>query len=62
MGNAKIRCWNKTHKQMEWRLALRIATSPSERWLMKAAEWNPELSFKIQDQQSDWKTKKKMGR
>ena len=29
---------------MKWRLALRIATSPSERWLMKAAEWNPELS------------------
>ena len=23
-----------------------IATSPRERWLMKAAEWNPELSSK----------------
>ena len=46
MENAKIRCWNKTHKRMKWRLALRIATSPSERWLMKAAEWNPELSSK----------------
>ena len=31
---------------MKWRLALRIATSPSERWLKKAAEWNPELSSK----------------
>ena len=31
---------------MKWRLALRRATSPSERWLMKAAEWNPELSSK----------------
>ena len=31
---------------MKWRLALKIATSPSERWLMKAAEWNPELSSK----------------
>ena len=31
---------------MKWRLALRIATSPSERCLMKAAEWNPELSSK----------------
>ena len=29
---------------MKWKLALRIATSPSERWLNKAAEWNPELS------------------
>ena len=46
MENAKIRCWNKTHKRMKWRLALRIATSPSERWLVKAAEWNPELSSK----------------
>ena len=41
MGNG-----NKTHKNMKWRLALRIAKSPSERWLMKAAEWNPELSSK----------------
>ena len=29
---------------MKWKLALRIATSPSERWLRKAAEWNPDLS------------------
>ena len=26
------------------KLALRIATSPSDRWLRKAADWNPELS------------------
>ena len=31
---------------MKWRLALRIATSPSERWFMNAAERNPELSSK----------------
>ena len=31
---------------MKWRLTLRIATSPSERLLIKAAEWNPELSSK----------------
>ena len=29
---------------MKWKLALRIATSPSERWVKKAAEWNPDLS------------------
>ena len=46
IGNAKIRCWNRTQKKMKWRLALRIATSPSQRWLMKAAERNPELSSK----------------
>ena len=46
MGSEKMRCWNKTQKQMKWRLAMRTATSPSERWLIKAAEWNPELSSK----------------
>ena len=29
---------------MKWKLALRIATSPSERWLKKAAGWCPDLS------------------
>ena len=33
-------------QKMKWRLALRIATSTKERWLMKAAEWNLELSSK----------------
>ena len=32
MERAKIRCWNRTHTKMKWKLALRIATSPSERW------------------------------
>ena len=31
-------------QKMKWKLALRIATSPSDRWLRKAADWNPELS------------------
>ena len=31
-------------QKMKWKLALRIATSPSDRWLRKAAGWNPELS------------------
>ena len=44
MESAKIRCWNKTHQKMKWKLAQRIATSPSDRWLRKAADWNPELS------------------
>ena len=36
-------------------MALRIATSPSERWLKKAAEWNPELS-------SRYRTNRAIGR
>ena len=55
MERAKIRCWNRTHKKMKWKLALRIATSPSERWLKKAAEWNPELS-------SRYRTNRTIGR
>ena len=43
MESAKVRCWNKTQK-MTWKLALRIATSPSDRWLRKAVDWKPELS------------------
>ena len=35
MERAEICCWNRTHKQMKW---------PCERWLKKAAEWNPDLS------------------
>ena len=48
MEHARIRCWNKTHRKMKWKLALRIATSPSERWFKKAAEWNPELSSAVE--------------
>ena len=55
MEHARIRCWNKTHRKMKWKLALRIATSPSERWLKKAAEWNPELS-------SRYRTNRTIGR
>ena len=44
MESAKMRCWNKTHKKMKWKLALRIATSPRDKWLRKVANWNPELS------------------
>ena len=38
--NAKIRCCTKTHDRMKWRLALRITSLPSERWLVKVAEWS----------------------
>ena len=54
MERAKIRCWNRTQK-MKWKLALRIATSPSERWLKKTAEWNPDLS-------SRYRTNRAIGR
>ena len=31
---------------------MRIATSPSERWLIKTAEWNPELTSKYRTNRS----------
>ena len=44
MGHAKISMLEQDTQKMKWKLALRIATSPSERWLKKAAEWSPDLS------------------
>ena len=35
MEHAKSRCWNRTHRKMKWKLALRIATPPSVRWIKK---------------------------
>ena len=55
MERAKIRCWNRTHKKMKWKMALRIATSPSERWPKKAAERNPDPS-------SRYRTNRAIGR
>ena len=52
MENVKIRCWNKTHKRMKWRLALRTASFPSERLSVKAAERFPELSSKYRTNRS----------
>ena len=52
MENDKIRCWKLTQRKLRRRLAMRIATSPKERWLIKAAEWNPELSSKYRTNRS----------
>ena len=46
MKAAKIPCWIETHRRMKWRLAMRIASLPDERWAKKAAKWNPGLSTK----------------
>ena len=43
----KIPCWIETHRRLKWRLAVRIASEPDERWTEKAAEWN-SLSIKHQ--------------
>ena len=38
---------------------MRIALSPSERWLIKAAEWNPELSSKYRTNRSIGRPRKR---
>ena len=40
-------CWIEMHRRMKWRLAVKIAPLPKERWVRKAAEWNLGLSIKI---------------
>ena len=52
MENKIIRCSKLTQRRMKWRLAMRIATSQKERWLINAAEWNPELSSKYRTNRS----------
>ena len=59
MVNEKIRCWKMTQRKMKWRLAMRIATSPSEKWLIKAAEWNPELGSKYRTNRSIGRPRKR---
>ena len=44
MDDAKIRCWTKTHKRMK--------SLPNDRWMVKAAEWNPELSSRYKTYRS----------
>ena len=44
---------------MKWKLALRIATSPSERWLKKAAEWSPDLSSRYKTNRAIGKPRKR---
>ena len=59
MKTAKIKCWIKTHRRMKWRIAMRIASLPEERWVMKAAGWNPELSTKYKTYRAVGRPKKR---
>ena len=59
MENAKIRCWIKTHKRLKWRLALRIASLPSEGWIVKVAEWNLELSSRCKTYRANGRPKRR---
>ena len=59
MKAAKIPCWIEMHRRMKWRLAMRTASLPDERWAKKAAKWTPSLSTKDQTNRPVGKPKKK---
>ena len=41
---ANIPFWIITHKNIKWRLAMRLSSQAKTRWSKKAAKWNPGLS------------------
>ena len=49
----------KTHKRKKWRLALRKAPLPSERWIVKAAEWNLQLSSRYKTYRTIWRPRRR---
>ena len=52
MKKANIPCWIETHRWMKWRMAMRIASLPEERWLRITAEWNPGIDNCIKTNRS----------
>ena len=61
MKNAKIRCWNKTRKKSEMETRAENNNITEREMVEESRRMEPWTPFKIQDQQSDWETKKKMG-
>ena len=48
-GTCKDSMVEQDPQKMKWKLSLRIANSPCERWLRKAAEWSPDLSSRYKN-------------
>ena len=48
MTKTQIPCWIEAHRRMKWRMALRIASLPQERWISKITEWSPGLGSRIE--------------
>ena len=47
---------------MKWRLAAENSNITEREMVEESCRMEPRTRLKIQDQQSDWKTKEKMGR
>ena len=59
MKKMKTPCWIETHRRLKWRMAMRIASLPKERWTSKIIDWNPGLDIKIRANRSVGKPKKR---
>ena len=59
MKKTNIPCWIETHRRMKWRMAMRIASLPQERWTSKITEWNPGLDNKIKTNRSVGRPRKR---
>ena len=59
MKKTNIPCWIETHRRMKWRMAVRIASLPQERWTSKITEWNSGLDNKIKTNRSDGRPRKR---
>ena len=59
MKKTKIPCWIETHRRLKWRMAMRLASLPHERWTNKIIEWNPSLDNKIRTNRSVGRPRKR---
>ena len=59
LNTAKIPRCIEMHRRMKWKLAMRMASLPKERWVRKTAEWNPGLSSKIRTNRAAGRPKKR---
>ena len=57
LRSTRIPCWIETHRRMKWRLAMKIASLPDERWTKKAAASNTRQTEQWDDQKRDGKMK-----
>ena len=57
--NAQKPCWIETHRRIKWRMAMRIASLPQERWTTKIIEWNLGLDNKIRTNSSIGRPRKR---
>ena len=59
MRKMKIPRWIETHRRMMWRMAMRNASLPEERWTSKIIEWNPGQDNKIRTSRSVGRPRKR---